>query len=333
MPFPLAAVLGAASGVAGYLSDKKKNKRAKEQLKIDRDLANQQIDISKYIQGLSKELVAKGSNVTDPYGNTAGYDAASGSYKAPMRPGEIAVQNASDQEELARNTVDQEMRRRALQEAENRRANAGVEANQAMRDISLFKQGIGAVDPTQLASSMRLARTAAVNAGYDDTARAATTLGLRTGSASVGSALERLSRDRARAQIEGLGNPELEGLQLADEMNKTRLGQKVGLYDMYNTNANQVYDAPFAPSNAADKSFDKSMALAGLDLNKYATAMGGSGTAAAGIGSAAQGQRAGFATSEANRVQAPFANLLGGLGSLAGGLGGGKMDLSRLFGG
>src|SRR5688572_9059846 len=117
----LGAALGLAGGVAGLLSDKKKNKRSKQQLELDRMLANKQISIADYMQELSKGLADKGSAITDPYGNKIGYDEASGSYKAPLRPGEMAVQEASDKEELARTTVDQEMRRRALQEAEQRR--------------------------------------------------------------------------------------------------------------------------------------------------------------------------------------------------------------------
>lgn len=330
MPFPLGPLLGVGAGIAGFLSDKKKNKRAKEQLELDRMLANKQISMADYLQSLSKLLMERGGDVTDPYGNVIGYDEASGTYKTPLRPGEIAVQDASDKEELARNTQDQEMRRGALQEAEQRRALAGGEATQGIRDISLFKQGIGALDPSQLAGSIRASRQAAINAGYDDAQATATKLGLRTGSSAVSDALAKLGRERAQAQIQGAGNPEIEGLQLADEMNRKRLGERVGLYDLYNTNANQVYDAAFQPSNAADKAFDKSLATRQLDLSQFNTAMGGTGAAASAVGSAAAGQRQGFNVAEQNRVHAPFANLLGGFGDIAGAS---KLNLAGLFGG
>lgn len=333
MVFPLlAAGLNVAGGLAGLLSDKKKNKRAKEQLKIDRDLANQQIDISKYMKSLSEGLMSKGSNITDPYGSVTGYDAASGSYTSPLRPGEVAIQNASDAEELQRMTVDQEMRRRGLQEADSRRQLAGDEARQGIRDISLFKQGVGALDPAQLASSIRLQRQQAINAGYDDAERAATKLSLRTGSSSVSDALARIGRDRARTQLEGMGNPEIEGLQLAEDMNKSRLGQKVGLYDMYNTNANNVYDANFVPSNAADKAFDKSVTAQQLDIGRTGAAISGSGAAASGINSAAAGQRQGYNTAEQNRVASPTGNFLAGLGNVLGGASK-NLNLASIFGG
>lgn len=311
-------------GIAGLKSDKKKNKRASEELALERSLANQQIDISKYIQDLSKQVVSRGSGITDPYsGQTSGYDPVTGTYKGALSEGQRAVQGASDQEELARNTVDQEMRRRALQDAEKNRQLASGQVGPALTDLNLFKQGVGAVNPEQIASSLRLSRTGAVNAGYDDAARSASMLGARTGSSAVADALAGLGARRAQTIAQTAGTPDVEGLQTADEINKSRLGQKVGLYDLFNTNANKVYDSPFTPSTAGNDAYTKALQGQQLDLTRFSTAMGGSGTAAAGIGSAAATDRGAYGITEGNRVAAPTGKFIGALGN----------NLDSLFGG
>lgn len=312
----LGDVFSIGASILGNRSDKAKNKRAAEELKLQKDLANQQIDLSKYIQGLSTQLMGQGSGLADPYGGTTTYNPITKRWETTM--GEIprALQGASDAEEAQRLTVDQAMRRRALQEMEGRRAAAGGEATTAMGDIARFKQGIGRIDPAQLAATMRLDRQGAVNAGYDDAERAATKLQLRTGSSAVGDALSALARDRVRAQAE-IGNPEVEALQIAEGINTGRSGNLAGLYDLFSSNANNVYDASFTPAPYAEIAAARGQDAQKLDLSRYEVGMGGSGTAAAGIGSAAAGLRQGYQLSEANRIHAPNAAMLRGIGANA----------------
>lgn len=314
-------------GVSGLFSDKKKNKRAKEQNAIAQQLANQQVDISKYIQGLSQELMGRGTSITMPDGSVVGYDAASGTYRAPLSAADRGLQDASNAEELKRLTVDQDMRRGAIQDAEGRRQRAGTEADTAMRDLSLFKQGVGKVDPDTIVSALRSSRTGAVNAGFDDAAKAASMLGARTGSSSISDALSAIGRNRSKAIMETAGTPEVEGLGYADELNKSRLGEKMGLYSRFSDDANKFYDASFAPSDAEDQSYARAIGAQQLDLSKYNTAMGGSGTAAAGIGSAANTSRSGYLASEANRVSNPTGRFASGLDDALG------STIGKLFGG
>lgn len=318
MVLGLGTILGIGSGIAGLIGDSKKNKRAKEQLRIDRDIANEQIDLSNYLEEIARGLMGQNSAIRDAYDGVTGYDPVTGTWGSAMRPGERAVQDASDQEELARNTIDQQMRRQALQEAEGRRGRAGVEADQSMRDLSLFRQGVGAADPTSIASSLRLGREAAVNAGFDDAARAATTLQARTGSSSIADAIADIGRQRGRAIAETRGTPDVEGLTLADQLNTNRLNNLSGRYGMYTGVANNVYDAAFNPSTAADDAFNRSATVQGLDLSRIGTALGGVGTAISGLGSAGSTGRAGYQTAEQNRVTSPFGSFLSGLSGVLG---------------
>lgn len=324
--------IGSIIGAIGGLSaDKKKNAQTQQQLDLERQLANQQVDISQYIQGLSKDVVGRGSGITDPYsGQTVGYDPASNTYQAPLTGLQQQGQTASDQEALARNTVDQEMRRTALQDAEKNRQMASGQVGNSINDINLFKQGVGAVDPASIASDLRLSRTGAVNAGYDDAARSASMLQARTGSSAVADALAGLGKQRANAIATTMGAPNTEALGMADDLNKSRLSQKVGLYDLFNTNANKVYDSGFTPSTAANDAYTKALQGEQLDLSRYNTAMGGSGTAAAGIGSAANGSQAAFNSAMANTVQNPFGRFAAGVGAAGDNI---AKDFSQYFSG
>lgn len=327
MAFPVGAALGLGAGIAGFFSDKAKNKRAKEELALQKQLADQQIDISKYIQQLSKDLMAKGTAQVDPYGGRTGYDTATGTYYSTLGEGQQALQRASDAEEAQRLGVDQVLRRRAMQDAEGLRADASSAGRTALGDLQRFKQGVGRVDPERLASIMRLDRQGAVNAGYDDAERAASTLQLRTGSSAIGDALNRIATDRVRAQAQ-IGNPEVEALTTAEGLNRGRLGDLSGLYDMFSNKGSQYNDVAFTPSPYAAIADSKVADNMKFDLSKYDVAQGGSGTAAAGIGSAAAGIRQGYQLSEANRIHAPLSKFLTGLSNNTDSL----TSLAKLFG-
>lgn len=314
--------------VLGNKADKAKNKRAAEELALQKLLANNQIDISKYIQQISKDVLAKGSNFEDPYGGKTYYDEATKTWKSTLGEVPRALQEASDAEELARLTTDQGIRRDALLSGEQGRSRAASQADAAIDDLSNFKRGIGRVDPADIGSRLRADRMGAINAGFDDAERAAGTLQTRTGSSAVGDALKRIALDRVRAQA-SIGSPEVEGLELAEGINQGRQGTLANLYSMFSDRGSRMPDVNFTPTPYAGIADAKTADAAKFDLGKFETAMGGSGTAAAGIGSAAAGLRAGYASSEANRVHAPTAKMIGAFGNVADDL---ANNIMKIFG-
>lgn len=304
------------SSFLGSKAEKKKNKLIAEQTGIQRDLADQQIDVSKYIQQLSQQLMGQGSGLTDPYGGGSYYDPVSKTYKYNLSPTQQGLQGASDREELARGTIDQGIRRQGLYDAEGIRGAAANEADTALRDMSNFKQGIGQENAGDLASQLRLNRQASVNAGYDDSQRAANTISLRTG-ASSGDALSRLAQNRTRDIAQTRGNPELEGLQLADTINSGRQQKLSGLYDMFSGKGSNFYDAGFQSAPYADQAIARSQDQQKLDLGKFEAASGGSSGAAAGIGSAAAGLRQAFGQQNAGTSYNALGQAASGFGDLA----------------
>lgn len=325
-------------GFLGAKSDAKANKRAKEELKVQQKLADQQIDIAKYIKELGQQVVALNGQNTDYYGTSVYRDPVTGEYKFKLGNVPANIQGMSDDEEAARYGGDQAIRRSGLRDFESMRGQSVQDALADRDRLQAFRRGAGAIDPEQLGSQLRLDRTRAVNAGFDDAERAAGTLQLRTGSSAVGDALSDLARSRVRAQAE-IGSPEVEALQMAEGINR---GRERAILDSFNNNRGvgmNFYDAAFNPSNRAGDAYDRLADLMKFDLSKYDLAMGGEGTAAQTIGNAARERNAAYKTTEANRVRSPWGNFIasadrniesaimkalsGGMGGPPGGMSGG----------
>lgn len=307
------SLLGDLAGLfLGHKADKKTNKLSKEQLKIDRDLANRQIDISKYIEEYARKVAGLSGDITDPQGNRTFYNPATGQYETQLGAVPRQVQDASDREELARYTQDQAIRRQGLNDFERMRQRSVGEAGTALQDVLAFKRGVGRVDPERIGSQLRMDRTQAVNAGYDDAARAAQTLQMRTGSSAVGDALTALARNRVR-DTANIGSPEIEALQMSDELNNNRQGRLLDIYKLFGDEGRGFYDTAYAPSTHADKAEARLADRMKFDLSKYDLAMGGAGSAAATIGNAQSRGQLGFQNFMGNRVVNPTGKLVGGL--------------------
>lgn len=331
----IGGALGLASTVAGFFGDKKTNKLAKKQFETEKRLADRQIEISKYIEALAKEVAGRKGDVSDIYGNRAYYDDATGTYKTELGGVQRKIQDASDVEELMRQVLDNAIRRRGLNDFEAMRQRSGIEANTALERIGAFRRGIGNVDPGRVGSQLRADRTRAINAGYDDAARAATTLGLRTGSSAVTDALANLGRARSRSLATDMGSPELEGLKFAEDINTSREGRMFDIYNMFGNEARNFYDNPFNPSVYGERAEQRLADAMKFDLSKYDLAMGGSGSAASTIGNAAAGLRQGYGQFMGNRISSPTSNFLQGLSGIFGSMGNksgsGGLDISKLL--
>lgn len=302
------SLLGDVFGaVSGLISSKKTNKLNKAQLAEQKRLTDQQIKISDYIQSLSKDLMARGSTQVDPYGGTSGYDPVTGTYRTTLGEVPQNIQNASDAEEFLRYTADQALRRQGLRDNEAIRSGAFLDSQTAMQEMADFRRGVGAVDPTALGNRLRTNRVAQVNAGYDDAQRAAQTLQLRTGSSAVGDAIADLARRRVAAQA-NVGDPELEAMQFAEQINTNRYNTIGERYNSMADRGQNFYDTGFGSANYAALADAKNTDAMKFDLSKYDVAQGGSGVAAQTMGNAAAGLRQANSNFMANRIANPWGN-------------------------
>lgn len=305
-----------AGAIAGKKAAKKKNKLAKEQYAEQQKLTDKQVASADWITQIAKQLAAQGTGTTDPYGGGTSYDPVTGTWSSSLSAPQAAVQDASYAEELARNTNDQNIRRQGVQSSENARGAAAGQAAATLGDINAFKSGVGAVDAGKLATTLRTNRTAAVNAGYDDAARAANTISLRSG-ASAGDALSRIARSRAQSIATTMGDPELEALQAADTSNNQRFNNNLNAYNIFDTKGRQFIDTAFNPSSYAKDAVDNTFKTQALDLQTKDAAIGGASNAGALVGSGAAGLRQAAGIQNANTNYNGTADMLRGFGNAA----------------
>jgi hypothetical protein len=301
--------------IAGYKGDKKANKLAKEQYTRQQGLTDKQTSIADYISQLAQQTANTSSDIYDPSGGFTRYNPATGKYEYALGDARLGIQNASYGEELLRNTTDQQIRRQGLTDAERMRQVSSGRATRALSDIDAARRGVGMVDPNAVAGEMLTDRTRQVNAGYDDAERAAKTLQLRTGSSAVGDALTALARDRVRTQA-SVGNPNLEGIQAAQELNAPRTQQLYGAYKQFGDEGRNWYDAQFAPSTYEDTGRANLQKGMEFDMNKLDLAMGGNQQAATTIANAARGETGAYDAFTKSRVKSPLANLATGYSNM-----------------
>ena len=247
----LTAGLSVVSALKSKKATKKKNKKAQEALDKLYAQTGKVNESGDYLQMLAQQLGRQGSDFQDSFGGGVTYDPESGTYISSLSPQEQSLQEASYGEEGKRLTQDQDLRRRQLVDAERMRGQASNEQDQALRDVDAFRSGVGQVDPSKLASQFATNRVGQINAGYDDVNRAVNTMSVRSGG-DAGDTLSTLARNRTR-DIAGLGDPYMDALTAADQINTGRLQSRLGAYNIFNTGANRLNDQNFTPSgyNAA----------------------------------------------------------------------------------
>lgn len=307
---------GIASTVAGFIDSGKKNKQNKEQLALQRETFEEQKKYSEHLKQISDQILAQKGGFKDVYGGGVQYDPETGEASASLGPVREGIQGASDNEELARLTLDQAIRRGGLQDAEANRQQDNVDLASARARSRNFDAGIGKVDAGQIGSQLGLDRTAAVNAGFDEAARNASVLGQRTGNAAIGDSLSRLARERAAAIAQTRGSPNIEGLSIAENINRGRRTDMMQEQALFSDLANNFKDVGYTPAPYADMATAGILDQQRLDLDRKGVAMGGNASAAANIGSAAAGMRGAYQAYNNNRVDNRFGKAIDSLAAM-----------------
>ena len=318
----LGSILGGVSTIAGLIDSGKKNKQNKEALALQRDSFEEQKKYSEYLKQISDQVLAQQAGFTGADGSSVNFDKTTGATSATLSPERQGIQDASNAEELARFVIDQQIRRQGLVDAEGNRQQDNVDLDSSRQRNRAFNQGIGKVDPNQIASQLNLDRTSAVNAGFDEAARNATVLGQRTGNAAMGDSLTRLARERANQIALTRGSPEIEAMQIAEGINTGRRNTGLAEQNMFSGLANDFKDVGYTPAPYADIANAGILDQQRLDLARKEVAMGGNASAAANIGSAASGLRSAYGQYNDTRVDNRFGKAIDSLSSAVGKIGG-----------
>jgi len=312
----LSIIPGIASTVAGFIDSGKQNKTNREALALQRESFEEQKKYSEYLKQISDQVLAQQGGFTDTYGGGVQYDPETGAASASLGPVRQGIQGASDNEELARLTLDQAIRRQGLQDSERNRQQDNVDLDSARARSRNFDAGIGKVSGDQIGSQLGLDRTAAVNAGFDEAARNASILGQRTGNAAIGDSLTRLAQERAKQIALTRGSPNIEGLTMAEGINTGRRQNLMQEQALFSDLANDYKDVGYTPAPYADMATAGILDQQKLDLDKKSVAMGGTAGAAANIGSAAAGMRGAYQDYNNSRVNNRFGKAIDALGSM-----------------
>lgn len=326
----LGDLFGVGSAVAGFFGGKSKNKQATLDAANNAKLVGNQTDQAALIAQLSKAFGEQGSGITDVYGGGSQYDPVTGTFKYNLAGAPAAIQGASNDELLARDSGDQAIRRAGLIQSDNLRQGNVGEALTARTTLDNQRAGIGLIDPGSIEASLRSGRTSAVNAGFDDAARAAGTLGIRQG-ADTGDALSRIAKERARTIATTMGDPYVEGLTTAEGINQGRRSQATQDYNLFDTKGGNFYDAQFNPAGYDSTATDNLFKTQAAQTDRFNASTQGLGTAAAGYGSAAAGLRAGSEAAMKNKNYGNTAQFISSLGQIASGNGFGGNSAGSLL--
>lgn len=229
-----AAISGGAKlvgGVLGFLSDKKAQKQQALEAQRQHLISLEQLRLSERMidLGLATQI--------DAQGNITTYDEDTNTWRVIPTERQAQLMQAADDEILRSFNVDAPIARGELLRNSARRAREGSVADGMLKQVG--DANSNQVSGNQLASSLRSARTAAVNAQFDDVGNAMSTQALRSGANGAG-AMSQLARARAKAMAEGMGNPEIEGMQLADDVNASRLSNRINNYSAMATRASNA---------------------------------------------------------------------------------------------
>jgi hypothetical protein len=240
LPALIAAGSTLASTIAGVDANNKNAKAAANQNAAQNALNAKSIALAEKMdqEGLATQV--------DANGNITYYDAQTNTWRTILAPQQAQINDASNTELLRSLSIDAPMARgEALRNSQSKLLDQGTADTLRTQQNNVIA-GKGEQKSGDLASSLRLSRQAAVNAGFDQTQTALNTQQLRTGT-GVGTAGADLARARADAIAQGMGNPDLEGLQVAKDMNSSDVSDAI---NRYGTVANRAYSTNgYTPPN------------------------------------------------------------------------------------
>lgn len=309
IPLMALATLGAEVGT-GLLGLNAQKKQAKEQNK----LIQQQNQLAQQQLALQERLINLGlASTTDGKGNTTFYDPATNSWKTILSEQSALLENLSDQELIKALQIDAPLARGELLANAARRSREGGMADGALMEYAA-KKAMPQFSGASIAAALRNGRTAAVNAAFDEMAGLMNKQALRSGITGATNAGAMLAKARANTIAQMMGNPELEGMQAAFELNNVDRNNTLSNYERF---ASRASGAPGFAAPQPNISANLTQALA----NQRGQALNAMSQGGQMIGQAAQGLRAAGPNQVFNPAEG-MNEILGSILDFAGSLGG-----------
>ncbi|MCA2510501.1 MAG: hypothetical protein IM561_08975 [Microcystis sp. M60BS1] len=282
--------LGGGSMIANIVGQNKQAKLAKQQADVQNALTARQLDLADQEARMSR------ASQTDSMGNKLVYDPISNSWTTTLSARGKQIQDAETEEGLRTLLYDAPMARGEAQAAAQRRSQEGSIADslkQQLQDQISGKTGYNAND---LANVLALSRTKNLNAGFRQATKNFNTNAVRSGM-SAGAAADALAtagKDYADYADQTMGNPDLEGINAAEELNSNKRGS---LIDAYSAMASRATGSPGYSYTPSGQSSSLSSSLAAMRTN----ALQGTQAAANMTGLAGANSRASYETVAKNQ--------------------------------
>lgn len=253
-PAIIAAGIGAGAQIFGGLLG---SSAQKQQLKLQAQEAARQNLIDQRQLELAERMIEIGlATQVDAQGNITTYDEATNTWKVIPSAVQQQLINASNDEILRQFNYDAPMARGEALRNSARRAREGTVADGLLQDVQDSAAGAGKRNSSDIAGMLRTSRTNAVNQGFDEVGASVGTQALRSGSNGAGAAAQ-LAAARARAIAQVMGTPELEGIQMADDLNANKDANKINNYGALASRA--TASDGFAPTGSVAPALNESL--------------------------------------------------------------------------
>ncbi len=303
------AIAQLATTLYGAVAGNKANKKALSQ---QEQQYQTQLQIQKEQQAIAREMMQLGiATQIDARGNVTAYDKATNTWKTVLAPTQQRIQNLSDREQIQQLNIDAPVNRAESLINAIARQREGSTANTALAQLQ--NQLARPTSGSAIASSLRRSREDAVNKGFDSVSSAALTQALRSGG-SAGAITSSLAKARSQAIASTMGSPDIEGLQLAEDINANKLASLGNLYNALAARASGGGGATFNPVSIASNADAATAAAMQRQQNTATLAgqlFGSSGNAVRGIPDYAGGSDAALFGSLTNLIGAlPVTGLL-----------------------
>lgn len=247
MPLPLAAMLSIAQIGSGILGGIMGNNSRNKEIELQERAMNQQNAIMQQQLALAERMNEQGlATQVDALGNITWYDKAKNQWQTILAPKQQELQDLSDDEQRQQLKIDAPMNRVENIKNATTRSKEGM-VGESMRFGIEDMLRYGGVKANDLASSMRLSRERAVNQGFDDISNAAITTALRSGAGGTGNILSALAKARSKQIAATMGEPDIEGLGLAQDMNIQDMASKLSGYNLMQGRASNAPQMTFNP--------------------------------------------------------------------------------------
>lgn len=276
-PVTIGALISGGSGILSSLfgssAKKKQLKLEREQFEFQKKQAEEQLRLAKEAARMGK------ATQVDAAGNLTVYDEASNTWKTVLSADQQNLLDASERESLTQLTRDASLSRGERESAARSRVGAGETAGALKGQIDDQIAGRGGYNAGDIESSLRLSRERAVSQGFDDVSNTLSTKALRSGSGNLEQIGGALARARSQAIAQQMGDPRIEAMQMAEQLNQAKMGSNANLFNLFNTTAtNPNAVAPGVNTGVDTNSLNAARAAAASGIGQ---GIGATGSAAA----------------------------------------------------